>query len=179
MDKSLGAKEPFRLKKWKLPFPINGTSTFYTCARPGRSEGRWHAVRDEVVHGWVSSLPRPNTAIVSLLGRKKGPTGLSEFSYYSFCGGHDHETERKGRPSLRDWLDLHHPTLGIIVSEHPTYDTKPVDAETLYRIRDDIFSLFSARRIVVVVDSGGVERTGQVVKYLGAVNIPVEVWGTP
>ena len=173
VDEHAGTNEPYRLRKWKLPFPINGNSTFHTCARPGRSGGRWHNVADDVVDEWVSGLPKPSTAIVSLLGRKKGPKGLSEFSYYSFCSDHDLVSEQKDRPSFKEWLERHHHNLRIIVSEHPTYDTKPVDSDALAEIRGDIFNLLSVGHTVVVVDSGGVERTGQVVKHLRAVNIPL------
>ena len=100
MVKNPGTKEPSRLRKWELPITENGVLEFYTCARPGRSGGRRHAVTDDVVDGWVSGLPKPNTAIISLLGRKEDSEGKSEFSYYSFCSDYDTVNERGDRFNL-------------------------------------------------------------------------------
>ena len=173
MVKNLGTKEPSRLKKWNLPLLKNGNSTFYTCARPGRSQGSQHAVTDDLVDSWVAGLPGPNTAIVSLLGRKVDSTGKSEFSYYSFCSAYDRANERGDRLTFQEWLTQNHNHLGIIVREHPTFDGKPVGDDLLADVRDDIFDLLSSGRTVVVVDSGGVDRTGRVARYLCASQVPL------
>ena len=130
--------------------------------------GRSHLVTDDVVDSWVAGLPNPNTAIVSLLGRKMSEAGRSEFSYYSFCSEFDVASERGDRPTFQEWLNQNHNQLEIIVREHPTYDGRPVSYETLAIVKDEITSLLSAGRTVVVVDSGGMDRTGRVSRYLGA-----------
>ena len=173
MVKSPRTKEPSGLRKWELPLTENGVFEFYTCARPGRSGGKWHAVTDDVVDGWVSGLPKPNTAIISLLGRKVDSTGKSEFSYYSFCSAYDRANERGDRLTFQEWLTQNHNHLGIIVREHPTFDGKPVGDDLLADVRDDIFDLLSSGRTVVVVDSGGVDRTGRVARYLCASQVPL------
>ena len=172
MDKNFWLREPYRLRKWKLPDTVTGILTFHTCARPGRSGGRSHLVTDDVVDSWVAGLPNPNTAIVSLLGRKMSEAGRSEFSYYSFCSEFDVASERGDRPTFQEWLNQNHNQLEIIVREHPTYDGRPVSYETLATVKDEITSLLSAGRTVVVVDSGGMDRTGRVSRYLGATEIP-------
>ena len=101
---------------------------------------------------------------------------MSEFSYYSFRSDHDLASEKGNRPSFEEWLEQRHPNLEIVLYEHPTYDTKPVDVDTLTAVKEEIFTLLSAGRTVVVVDSGGVGRTGRVVKYLGAIEIPLSLW---
>ena len=140
----------------------------FTCARPGRSKGKDRPVPDDLVHRWVQGLPGPNTAIVSLLGRKHGPKGASEFTFYSFCGGVDSPSECKRRPSLQEWLDRWYRDLGIQVHEHPTFDFHPVPQEILVAVAADIHELLSHRRTVVVVDSGGETRIRDVCKHMGA-----------
>ena len=107
-------------------------------------------------------------AIVSLLGRKRGPEGTSEFSFYSFCGGSDTPSERDGLPTFQEWLDQHHKNLDIMVHEHPTYDFVSIPSEVLDAAADDIRRLVLEGRTVVVVDSGGETRTRQVATYIGA-----------
>jgi hypothetical protein len=76
--KSLKPLKPYMLKRWRMGVSPNA-QYFFTCARPGRTgdpatkDGQ---VQDDLVHRWVLGLPCPNTAILSLLGRK--PDGLSE-----------------------------------------------------------------------------------------------------
>ena len=148
-------------KRRKMVTSSGDVAYFYTCARPGRLKGKG-PVSDEEVSAWVYRLPGPHTAIVSLLGRKQGPDGESEFSYYSFCGGFDTISEREGQPTFQEWLNKHHPALGILVKEHPTYDCRPVLYEQLDQIEADVRDLVSRGRAAVVVDSGGATRTGQV-----------------
>ena len=161
--------EPYRLRRWTLGSSPNGFSHLYTCARPGRSKGADLSVPDDLVSAWVRNLPGPDTVIVSLLGRKGGREGMSEFSFYSFCGGFDEYSERKKQPTFQEWLDQRHGKLQILVREHPTYDFRAIDAETLDAIAADIRNLISAGRMVVVVDSGGQTRTNAVCKRLNAV----------
>jgi hypothetical protein len=80
-------------------------------------------VPDNLVRGWVLGLPGPNTAIISLLGRK--PDGTSEFSFYSFRGGFDLPSEQTSRLSFQQWLDRHFEENAIILHEHPTCDFRP------------------------------------------------------
>ena len=161
--------KPYMLKRWRLatrPQPL----WFFTCARPGRTKNpasKTSPVPDDMVHRWVMGLPGPRTAIVSLLGRK--PDGTSEFLFYSFYGGFDLPSERPGCLSFQDWLDRSHTALSIIVREHPTCDFKPVLPKTLEAVSIDINKLASAGRTVILIDSGGVTRTGAVCRHISAV----------
>ncbi len=161
--------EPHMLRRWNRP----GTAeqlNFYTCARPGRSKGDTGQVDDALVSKWALNLPgAPRTTIVSLLGRKPPPRQQSEFSFYSFCGGWDAPDERRGKPTFQQWLVRHHPSLNLEILEHPTLDFVPIPAESLSAIAEDVNRLLEAGRAVVLVDSGGVQRSGQVCKHLGFV----------
>lgn len=163
--------KPFRLKCWEV-----GTAPewviFYTCGRPGRSgreESKDLPVSDELVHRWVLGLPRPGTAIISLLGRKHGPKGRSEFSFYSFCSEFDTGDERGNRLTFQEWLDLHHKELNILVREHPTFDYQTIPPKDVASIKAEIKGLYAKGRKVVLMDSGGMTRTGQVCKDMGAI----------
>ena len=161
--------EPHKLRRWKK----TGTAeqlNFYTCARPGRSKGKTGWVGDAVVSKWVLNLPgAPGTAIVSLLGRKPPPRDQSEFSFYSFCGGWDTPDERRGKLTFQQWLTRFHPTLKLEILEHPTFDIEPIPTESLAAIKEDVHRLLEARKMVVLVDLGGVKRSDQVCKYLALV----------
>ena len=159
-------RKPYKLRRWRLGLGP-GATYFFTCARPGRELGKHvSTVHDAVVDTWARGLPQPRTAIVSLLGRK--PDGLSEYSFYSFCGGSDGPTERRARPTLQEWLDRRHGDLQIIVREHPTRDFFNIPQETLAAIKMDLDLLFAQGRTVVLVDSGGETRSGTVCRFLGA-----------
>ena len=161
--------EPYRLRRWK-PNSSSTPGHLYTCARPGRSKGADRDVPEELVHRWVRGLPGgANIAIVSLLGRKHGPEGQSEFSFYSFCGLWDTPAERHGLLSFQEWLHRSHEDRSIQVIEHPTYDFRPVPPETLAAVASDISELLGAGRTVVLIDSGGETRTKTVCKYMGFV----------
>jgi hypothetical protein len=143
---------------------------FFTGARPGRTgdpASKHGHVPDDLVHRWVLGLPGPNTAIVSLLGRK--PDGLSEFSFYSFYGGFDLPSEHPGRLSFQQCLARWHRNRSILVCEHPTCDFSPVRRETLDAVAIDIHGLLSAGRTVVLMDSGGQTRTGMVCNHMSVV----------
>ena len=160
-------RKPYRLRRWRLGRRPAATY-FFTCARPGRELGKSVSpIPDGVVDKWVRGLPQSNTAIVSLLGRK--PDGLSEYSFYSFCGASDDATERRGRPTFQEWLEQRHGDLQITVRDHPTRDFSKIPPETLAAIKTDLDLLFSQGRTVVLVDSGGETRNTAVCKFLGAV----------
>ncbi len=166
----LNPQKPYLLRRWRVETET-GPNYFFTCARPGRSSresSKTALVSDESVHRWVLGLCGSDIAIVSLLGRKNGPEGKSEFSFYSFCGGLDKPSEREGRPTFQEWLNLHHQNPNILVIEHPTYDGKTISLETLDAIKADIERLIKNGCKVVVVDSGGLQRTGKVGRYMGA-----------
>lgn len=161
--------KPYMLKRWRLD-TTQQPLWFFTCARPGRSgnyASKTASVSDDLVHRWVLGLPGPRTAIVSLLGRK--PDGTSEFSFYSFHGGFDLPSDRPGCLSFQDWLDKWHGSLAIVLREHPTCDFKPVPPETVEAVSNEIRELASAGRTVVLIDSGGVTRTGIVCRQISAV----------
>ena len=89
--------EPHRLRRWRIELRTGKPVYFYTCARPGRSKGANNFVPDSMVQQWVRGLPPGNVAVVSLLGRKHGPEGLSEYSFYTFRSEYDDFSERKKR----------------------------------------------------------------------------------
>jgi len=101
------------------------------------------------------------------LGRKS--EAQSEFSFYSFCGGSDFPEERRGRPTFGEWLGANCPALALEVIEHPTWDFQPISETTLEAIKKDVDRLLAGGRTVVIMDSGGEQRTGKVAEYLGLV----------
>ena len=111
------------------------------------------------------------SAIISLLGSKNGKPWTSEFSTYTFWGGFDSAEERANRPTFQEWLDDRYADLQIQVCEHPTLDYKPVPPETLDTVAADFHNLADAGRTVVIMDSGGNDRTGRVCKYLNATQV--------
>lgn len=156
------------LRRWRSP---DRSWQFYTCARPGRSKGKDRQVDDQTVREWVHGLPSGNSiVIVSLLGRKNGPAGKSEFScYLSFHGDWDEPQERRGKISFQKWLDRNHKDRGIRVMEFPTCDGIRVSEATLRAVESEISRLLFEGSTVVLMDSGGIERTGQVCKHMGFV----------
>ena len=162
--------EPYKLQRWRISISPDCDAWFFTCARPGRSKGPDGDVPDFLVSAWVGGLPGPNTMIISLLGRKRDRKKLSEFSYYSFYGEWDTPSERKNKPSFQEWLDQRPKDLQILVCEHPTfdYDRRPIPPYRLAAIECDVRRLVSEGRTVVVMDSGGVGRTGEVCEYMKA-----------
>lgn len=110
----------------------------------------------------MQNLPAGDLAVVSLLGQK--PDGTSEFSFYPFRGGYDGSD--KGLPTFEEWLAKHYPERAIVVRELPTIDFRPVPLETLQSAEAEIARLLQAGKTVVLVDSGGVTRTGAVCRHL-------------
>lgn len=161
--------EPYKLRRWRRASSSDPIQ-FFTCARPGRSKSSDRPVPDDLVHRWVQGLPGGgNTTLVSLLGRKHGPEGVSEFSFYSFYGGCDQPSERGRRPSFQQWLDRYYAARSIQLIEHPTYDFRRIPPETLDAVASDIAKLLSAGRTVILVDSGGETRAKTVCKYIGLI----------
>jgi hypothetical protein len=164
--KLLPNREPCALIQWVVSAEgLQGQ--LFTCARPGRSLGRkTNTIDDTAVVDWLNGLPATETvtAIVSLLGRK--PDGQSEFSYYSFRSVHE---DRPGSPTFQAWLDRETAPGKYVVIEHPTIDTQPICLDLMNEITASILANLRARQTVVVVDSGGVSRTGDVIRYLGLI----------
>lgn len=165
-------QKPYKLRCWQLDTPT-GPAKLFTCGRPGRENSPDGCVHDELAHCWVLGLKKycgSNLAIISLLGRKDNAKGKSEFCHYSFCGGMDTPSERKGRPTFQEWLDHHHKDLSILVREYPTFDYKdpPVHWNILDAVKAEILKLISECYTVVVMDSGGIGRTGSVCQYMHA-----------
>jgi hypothetical protein len=155
--------EPHRLKLWRSP---RTGQTLYTSARPGRgSQGKHGNVSDELVKKWFGNLPGSgDITIVSLLGRK--PNGSSEFRFYTFHGLWDSGIEREGKPSFVEWIRRHDFGRSITVIEHPTTD-QDIPPETVTAIAADIGHLLDRKACVLLIDSGGCTRTGQVCKHMG------------
>ena len=161
--------KPFRLRRWqRISSP--DILEFFTCGRPGRSgrqESKSAPVPDSTAHEWVRGLPGGNrTTIISLLGRKSGRGGVSEFSFYTFYGAWDSAEERKGKISFEDWLIRYHSERALQVVQRPTQDYEPIPAETLEAVANDVNRCLAEGRTVILVDSGGQERTGQVCRFM-------------
>jgi hypothetical protein len=161
--------EPLRLIEYrsrKAPF----RGRLFTCARPGRSLGaKLSPIDDAIVKAWVDGLPtlRP-LYIVSLLGSKPKPSGISEYSFYSFRGGHEPRDQRPASITFQKWLDLHFGRGSFIVVDFPTTDTEAIDVSYLSTICEAVRSLLDASANVLIVDSGGVGRSGKVCASLRA-----------
>lgn len=153
-------RRPFRLRHWQLP-QTHGGARFCTAARPGRTGNEASAsakVSDQQIINWLHGLPLACRVIISVLGTK--PKGhMSEWSFYSF--------DKKGF-SFQNWLDENAP--GYIVLERPTFDFTPVPVEICQQILSDVQKCESNfGYIPVIMDSGGVGRTGQVCRWMKAV----------
>ncbi|MEX0682718.1 MAG: hypothetical protein WD904_10835 [Dehalococcoidia bacterium] len=91
---------------------------------------------------------------------------MSEFVFYSFRSAFD--AQRGRRLSLQEWLDRFHSGKSITVTEHPTVDYKEIPEDVLAVISADIVLLAAQGRTVVLMDSGGMERTGAVCRHMAA-----------
>ena len=168
--------EPFKLHHWKFSHSSGNDSYLYTCGRPGRSKGQDEPVSQTLISCWVGGLPDPtNVVVISLLGRKRNRQELSEFSYYPFYGEWDSKKEREGKLSFQEWLDKWHPDINIRIIEHPTYDYdhRDIPPFVLKAVERDVRELTSAGRTVIVMDSGGVGRTGRVCAHLKATKVSI------
>lgn len=152
--------EPHQLRRWRLPFMAEDCR-FYTCARPGRSLGLKSKVADELIHKWVRRfLWYDKLVIISLLGQK--PEGLSEWSFYSF---YEHGLR------FGDWLAQHYPGRGIQVVEHPTIDRQPVPRGIKEAVKASITDYLNEGYVVVLIDSGGETRTGDICRFMDATRV--------
>jgi hypothetical protein len=105
--------------------------------------------------------------MASLLGRK--PDGTSESAFYSFYGGYDKSEERPGHKSFRECLEQGCGASPIQLRAHPTHDYEKVPDDVLNAAAKSIAELLCQGHTVVLVDSGGEQRTRQVCCYMGAV----------
>lgn len=115
---------------------------------------------------WTDDLHRlgPKPTVVSLLGRK--PNGMSEYWFYSFYGRLDDAEDRHGKLSFAEWLTSVHPDVELL--DQPTTDFEPVPLGTLQTIETDVRRSLRSGRTVLVFDSGGETRIGQVCRHLDA-----------
>ena len=163
------------MRRWRRASSLDPVE-LYTCARPGRSKGPSGSIPDSIVDQWVNGLPYTDSlAIISLLGRKHGPQGQSEYNFYSFCGGNDTESEREGQQSFQEWLNHRHGDKKIQVVEFPTYDFQPIPEETLDSCTSTIEDLLERGFTVILVDSGGETRTRVVCNHMEMVEDPARI----
>ena len=146
----------YRMKRWRHKSSPDAMP-IYTCARPGRRLGPKASVPDCEVNRWLSELPkhRPLT-IISLLGHK--PDGMDEHAFYTF----------KDASGFRTWI-AKESNETIKVFSHPTTDFNSVGTRTISAIKTDLDHALSLGHGVVIVDSGGVQRTGQICQHLSLV----------
>ncbi len=138
------------LRRWRLDDVVR----FYTCARPGRSISKSDPIADEIVTGWLNNMPASVKTIVSLLGTK--PNGRDEHSFYSFFG--------RGIP-FEMWLNSLTERKFEVISL-PTVDFKRVSDDVVTLARAAITERFDST--VLLLDSGGQQRTGFVCRQMGA-----------
>lgn len=145
--------KPYMMKRWRRKASPEAIP-IYTCARPGRRLGPRGKVTDSEVMRWICGLPnhRP-LSIISLLGKK--PDGTDEHSFYSF----------RNADGFQMWI-AKRSSGDINLFIHPTTDFNPVGQQTITAIESDLNRELSLGRSVVIVDSGGVQRTGQICKCL-------------
>ena len=153
--------EPCNLREWT----VTGGRLF-TCGRPGRGtfSGSKKKIPEYVIDLWVAGLPRvPQASIISLLGHKH-PSGLSEFSYYPFRSC----KEAGVKPTFQDWLVSRYGPR-FFVEEFPTEDRLPMaSCEDVEAIRNRVRALLHSGAVVIIVDSAGVQRTGEVCRTIGS-----------
>jgi hypothetical protein len=94
---------------------------------------------------------------------------MSEYAFYDFYGGYDKPEEYSNRKSFREWLNQRNNVPSIELREHPTDDFEKIPDNKLQAISKSIAELLREGHTVVLVDSGGIQRTEQVCRYMGAV----------
>jgi len=152
---------PLRLRQFLPPVDDSALGSLWACARPGWSpktkEKKKH-VSEQRVRAWLAGLPgEPPIHLVSLLGKKDND--LSEYSTYDFRGRFDPED---GRPIFQEYLDQIEGRGKFIVHEFCTTDLRSVPASKLDEIVKRIWELLQLQLTVILFDSGGVGRVGQV-----------------
>ena len=145
--------EPYRLRQQKLPAHCSGR--MFTCARPGRSKGSKVKVSDVVIREWLRGLPAGDIILMSLLGRKRD--NRSEWSFYAF-----HEQGK----TFQNWLDQERGARSIAIIEHSTTDMETIPTDVLEKVSNDVLRNRAAGKTIVLMDSGGYSRVGQVCKSL-------------
>jgi hypothetical protein len=151
--------EPHRLRRWRRrsspePTPI------YTCSRPGRSFGASGHVTDSIVSRWLAGLPNHrHLAIASLLGKK--PDGTDEHSFYSFLSAE----------GFQDWVALHS-GFSVSIYHHPTVDFEEVPSTLIEAVGVTLVRELLLGHSVLILDSGGEQRSGYVCKMLGLCEDP-------
>ena len=147
-------REPCNLREWTVTW-----GKLFTCGRPGRGsfDRSKKQIPEYVIDWWVDGLPKvPQAFIISLLGHKK--SGLSEFSYYPFRSC----MEAGQKPTFQDWLTSRYGPR-FVIEEFPTEDRLPMaSCEYVAAIRNRIRTLLDSGAVVIVVDSAGIQRTGEV-----------------
>jgi hypothetical protein len=96
------------------------------------------------------------------------PAAFPSSSCYPFRSA----CEPESKPTFQQWLDEHYGSR-FVVHEFPTEDKLPTDAQDLTAITGRIRELLKADNPVLVVDSSGVQRTGEVRKALGIYESPL------
>lgn len=161
----LDAKKPYR---WRL----NGTDDliFFTCARPGRTSApasRYADVSDDVVEAWSLRIAgyAPIT-VLSMLGSKDN--GKSEFSFYTFWGDDDPTAVGK-RLSFGDVLAVVEPQITLV--ERPTTDGLTLPQDNVDDLCALVKEMVATDRPVVLMDSGGEQRTGAIADAVGVEDV--------
>lgn len=153
-------REPCNLREWTVT-----SGRLFSCGRPGRGtfSGSKKKIPEYIIDLWVDGLPKlPQVSIVSLLGQKF-PSGLSEFSYYPFRSC----SEDNAKPTFQDWLTSRYGPR-FSVEEFPTQDRLPIiPNEYVETIRNRVRTLLDSGAAVIVVDSAGIQRTGEVCGTIG------------
>jgi hypothetical protein len=109
---------------------------------------------------WLDELPKHRPlSIISLLGWKSD--GMDEHAFYSF----------RDASGFRAWLESSSDA-AIHLFSHPTTDFSLVTQETIKAIKIDLEQELSRGRTVIIVDSGGVQRTHQICRALELVEDP-------
>lgn len=70
---------------------------------------------------------------------------------------------------IHAWVEGLPACSNIRIIEHPTTDTKPVPNDVLESVCLEVATLVREGRTVVVMDSGGESRVGQICRYIGAI----------
>src|ERR1700758_4758628 len=108
----------------------------------------------------ASRLARAEYRTCTLLGCK--PDGMSEYKFYSFYGGYEKAEDQKGRKSFRESLDQWCTNDPIALREHPTRDIDRVPDDARAATAESIAELLRSGHTVVLMDSGGEQRTRQI-----------------
>lgn len=146
--------ERFKLRRWRNASSMDAILLF-SCAWPGRSLRRRSKVCDEVVMRGVDGLPgKGKISLISLMGCK--PDGTDEHSFYSLSTA----------MGFQKWLEKHSSRV-VRLFHFPTTDFQPVPSDTCAASRDRIHTELKESQAVIIVDSCGIQRTGQVCRDTG------------